>query len=133
MLAYRHDAGTAMTALAQIHDTHKAYPLPGSLPFAPAHKVHAVNGVSLEIRAGENLGLQFGNLLTGTIVVEQVFSLPGLGRLVFQAISNRDIEVVKAAVILPTCSFQSLDRHPPSAGCRYSRPGSRRCRANPAS
>ena len=46
------------------------------------------------------IGLQFGNLLTGTIVVEQVFSLPGLGRLVFQAISNRDIEVVKAAVIL---------------------------------
>ena len=46
------------------------------------------------------IGLQFGNLLTGTIVVEQVFSLPGLGRLIFQAISNRDIEVVKAAVIL---------------------------------
>lgn len=46
------------------------------------------------------IGLQFGNLLTGTIVVEQVFSLPGLGRLIFQAISNRDIEVVKAAVVL---------------------------------
>jgi len=46
------------------------------------------------------IGLQFGNLLTGTIVVEQVFALPGLGRLIFQAISNRDIEVVKAAVIL---------------------------------
>jgi peptide/nickel transport system permease protein len=46
------------------------------------------------------IGLQFGNLLTGTIIVEQVFSLPGLGRLIFQAISNRDIEVVKAAVIL---------------------------------
>ncbi|HEX6958922.1 MAG TPA: ABC transporter permease [Ferrovibrio sp.] len=46
------------------------------------------------------IGLQFGNLLAGAIVVEQVFSLPGLGRLVFQAISNRDIEVVKAAVML---------------------------------
>ena len=46
------------------------------------------------------IGLQFGGLLAGAIVVEQVFSLPGLGRLVFQAISNRDIEVVKAAVIL---------------------------------
>ncbi len=45
-------------------------------------------------------GLLFGALLTGAIVVEQVFSLPGLGRLVFQAISNRDIEVVKAVVIL---------------------------------
>lgn len=46
------------------------------------------------------IGLQFGNLLAGAIVVEQVFSLPGLGRLVFQAISSRDIEVVKAAVVL---------------------------------
>ncbi len=46
------------------------------------------------------IGLQFGGLLAGAIVVEQVFSLPGLGRLVFQAIANRDIEVVKAAVIL---------------------------------
>ncbi len=46
------------------------------------------------------IGLQFGNLLAGAIVVEQVFSLPGLGRLIFQAISNRDIEVVKAAVVL---------------------------------
>lgn len=46
------------------------------------------------------IGLQFGNLLAGSIVIEQVFSLPGLGRLIFQAISNRDIEVVKAAVML---------------------------------
>ena len=41
------------------------------------------------------MGLQFANLLTGTIVVENVFSLPGLGRLIFQAISNRDILVVQ--------------------------------------
>ena len=46
------------------------------------------------------MGLQFGNLLTGTIVIEQVFSLPGLGRLVFQAISNRDLVVVKNVVVL---------------------------------
>jgi peptide/nickel transport system permease protein len=46
------------------------------------------------------MGLQFGNLLAGSIVVEQVFALPGLGRLVFQAISNRDIEVVKGVVVL---------------------------------
>lgn len=46
------------------------------------------------------MGLQFGTLLAGAIVVEQVFTLPGLGRLVFQAISNRDIEVVKNVVVL---------------------------------
>lgn len=45
-------------------------------------------------------GLQFGFLLTGAIVVEQVFNLPGLGRLVFSAISDRDVEVVKNCVML---------------------------------
>ena len=46
------------------------------------------------------MGLQFANLLTGTIVVENVFSLPGLGRLIFQAISNRDFLVVQNVVML---------------------------------
>ncbi|HEX2542135.1 MAG TPA: ABC transporter permease [Caldimonas sp.] len=46
------------------------------------------------------MGLQFANLLTGTVVIEQVFSLPGLGRLVFQAIANRDLVVVRNVVML---------------------------------
>ena len=46
------------------------------------------------------MGLQFSFLVAGTIVVENVFSLPGLGRLVFQAISNRDLVVVKDVVML---------------------------------
>jgi len=45
-------------------------------------------------------GLQFGTLITGTIVVEQVFSLPGMGRLIFQAIANRDLPLVKSLVML---------------------------------
>jgi peptide/nickel transport system permease protein len=46
------------------------------------------------------MGLQFANLVTGTIVVENVFSLPGLGRLIFQAISNRDVLLVQGIVML---------------------------------
>ena len=46
------------------------------------------------------MGLQFANLLTGTVVVENVFALPGLGRLVFQAIANRDLVVVRNVVLL---------------------------------
>ncbi len=46
------------------------------------------------------LGLQFANLLTGTVVIENVFSLPGIGRLVFQAIANRDLAVVRNVVML---------------------------------
>ncbi len=45
-------------------------------------------------------GLQFANLITGTIVVENVFVLPGVGRLVFQATSNRDLVVVRDVVML---------------------------------
>jgi len=46
------------------------------------------------------MGMQFSDLLAGTIVVENVFYLPGLGRLIFQAISNRDLIVVRNCVML---------------------------------
>ena len=46
------------------------------------------------------MGLQFSYLLAGTIVIENVFFLPGLGRLVFQAIANRDLAVVESVVVL---------------------------------
>jgi len=46
------------------------------------------------------MGLQFANLITGTIVVENVFVLPGVGRLVFQAIANRDLMLVRDGVML---------------------------------
>jgi peptide/nickel transport system permease protein len=46
------------------------------------------------------MGLQFANLIAGTIVVENVFVLPGIGRLVFQAIANRDLVVVRDVVML---------------------------------
>ena len=46
------------------------------------------------------LGLQFAFLLAGTIIIENVFYLPGLGRLVFQAINQRDLIVVESVVML---------------------------------
>jgi peptide/nickel transport system permease protein len=46
------------------------------------------------------IGLQFSFLLAGGIVIEQVFYLPGLGRLIFQAISARDLIVVESVVML---------------------------------
>ena len=46
------------------------------------------------------LGLQFSFLLAGGIVIEQVFFLPGLGRLIFKAISARDLIVVEGVVML---------------------------------
>jgi len=46
------------------------------------------------------IGLQFAFLLAGGIIIEQVFALPGLGRLIFQAISQRDLIVVESVVML---------------------------------
>jgi len=48
------------------------------------------------------IGLQFASLLGGTIVIENVFYLPGLGRLVYQAINTRDLPVVQDVVLLIT-------------------------------
>jgi peptide/nickel transport system permease protein len=46
------------------------------------------------------MGLMFANVMAGTIVIENVFSLPGMGNLIFGAISNRDLEVVKNVVLM---------------------------------
>jgi len=45
------------------------------------------------------MGLQFANLIAGAVVVENVFVLPGLGRLILQAIGNRDVLVVEDCVM----------------------------------
>lgn len=50
------------------------------------------------------LGLQFSFLLAGAIIIENVFFLPGLGRLVFQAISARDLIVVESVVMILVCA-----------------------------
>jgi peptide/nickel transport system permease protein len=45
------------------------------------------------------MGLQFANLIAGAVVIENVFVLPGLGRLIAQSISNRDVLVVEDCVM----------------------------------
>jgi ABC-type dipeptide/oligopeptide/nickel transport system permease component/ABC-type transport system substrate-binding protein len=46
------------------------------------------------------LGMQFSFLLAGAVIIENVFFLPGLGRLVFQAIEQRDLIVVQSVVVV---------------------------------
>ena len=46
------------------------------------------------------IGLEFGFMLSGVVVVEVIFAWPGLGRTVFDAISHRDIPLVQASVIV---------------------------------
>ncbi|MGC1524027.1 MAG: ABC transporter permease, partial [Steroidobacteraceae bacterium] len=46
------------------------------------------------------LGMQFSFLLAGAVIIENVFFLPGLGRLAFQAIVQRDLIVVQSVVVV---------------------------------
>jgi peptide/nickel transport system permease protein len=46
------------------------------------------------------IGLQAGDLLAGSIIIENVFHLPGIGRLVFEAIGQRDLPVIQGTVLL---------------------------------
>ncbi|MDG4889760.1 ABC transporter permease [Mesorhizobium sp. WSM4887] len=55
------------------------------------------------------IGLEFGFLLGGVVVVEMVFSWPGIGRLVFNAINQRDIPVVQASVVVLALTFVVLN------------------------
>ncbi len=54
-------------------------------------------------------GLEFGFLLSGVVVVETIFAWPGVGRLVFNAINQRDIPLVQAAVIVFALVFVLLN------------------------
>ena len=50
-------------------------------------------------------GLQFGQLLAGTVVVETVFARPGLGRLIVDGILNKDFPVVQGVVLVVAVSY----------------------------
>lgn len=51
------------------------------------------------------MGMNLGKLLTGTIIVEQVFSWPGFGRYFVEAIFNRDIPVIQCYIFFAACLF----------------------------
>jgi peptide/nickel transport system permease protein len=51
------------------------------------------------------IGFQVGFLLGGTVVIEDVYSIPGIGRLIFSAITNRDYPVVQGCILLMTVIY----------------------------
>jgi len=55
------------------------------------------------------VGIQFGYLLGGAVIIETVFAWPGMGRLIMQGIGNRDYTVVQGALILFVTVFVLLN------------------------
>ncbi|MCP3987695.1 MAG: ABC transporter permease [Actinomycetia bacterium] len=55
------------------------------------------------------IGLQFGALLGGTVILESIFGLPGIGSLVFRAVEQRDYPVIQAAGVLYGGIFVSVN------------------------
>lgn len=55
------------------------------------------------------VGLQFGALLGGTVILETMFSLPGLGSQVFDAVRTRDYPVIQAAAIVYGAMFITVN------------------------
>lgn len=55
------------------------------------------------------VGLEFGSLLGGLVVVEQIFSWPGVGWLMIQSIAQRDYAVVQGAVLLVAAGFVAIN------------------------
>src|SRR5580700_1468647 len=51
------------------------------------------------------IGIQFGYLLGGTLIIEQIFSLPGLGTYIIQAINDKDIPEIQGVVLVVATTF----------------------------
>jgi peptide/nickel transport system permease protein len=51
------------------------------------------------------IGFQIGFLLGGTVVIEDIYSIPGVGRLIFTAITNRDYPVVQGCILMVTIVY----------------------------
>ncbi len=77
------------------------------LPWKAGLWRHALRNAMLPVLT--ILGLQFAFLLAGTVIIENVFYLPGLGRLVLQAINQRDLIVVESVVMLLVAAIIAIN------------------------
>jgi peptide/nickel transport system permease protein len=74
------------------------------------HKViskHALKNAAMP--ALTVLGIQFAYLLGGTVIIEQIFSIPGLGTYIVSAISGRDLPVIQGTVLMMAVIFVLLN------------------------
>lgn len=68
---------------------------------------HGLRNISISLLTV--IGLQLATVLVGAIIIEQVFALPGLGSALLLAVSQRDLAVVQAIVLLLVWSVLILN------------------------
>lgn len=68
------------------------------LPEKSIHYRHVLKNALLPVIT--IIGIHFGELLAGSLVIEQVFTLPGFGSLLITAIGNRDYPLVQGLVLI---------------------------------
>lgn len=68
---------------------------------------HVIKNASVPVATV--MGLQFGYALGGAVIIEQVFSLPGIGRLTLNAVLERNYPVIQGAVLLVTFMFMLVN------------------------
>ena len=69
--------------------------------------VHALKNALIPVVTA--VGIQIGRILGGTIVIEIIFSFPGMGKLLLDAIFGRDFPVVQGSVLLITLTFMGIN------------------------
>ena len=91
---------------SMVEELEKEYVLAANargLPQSRVEFIHALRNALMPVITVA--GIQFGYLLGGAVIVEQVFSLPGLGRLFLSAIVARDFPVIQGGVVFIAVVF----------------------------
>lgn len=73
------------------------------LSLATVLRRHGVRNMAVPLVAV--VGLQFGHMLEGAVIVETLFALPGVGRLMLSSVLARDIPVIQGLVLLATLGY----------------------------
>lgn len=98
-----------LTRVTMLDVVHQEYVKTARAKGAPEYQViwkHAFRNAALPLINGA--GLMFGALLGGTVIIESVFSLPGIGSLIVTAIQQRDLPLVMGCTIFLSAVFMLI-------------------------
>jgi ABC-type dipeptide/oligopeptide/nickel transport system permease component len=99
-----------MTRASLIEELRELYVLAARARGVPGHRAvlrHAFRNSLIPIVT--IVGLQFGAVLTGTIITETIFAWPGIGRLLIQAISFRDYPLVQGCILFISVTYVAMN------------------------